>query len=310
MISYLLLQFVYYLSQGSVSCLYTNAVNVKDKLFLLHTFFFFFWIMKKIILTNWNSLTLAGVCLLACVIWDNDIVNGKVVWEHTICGAFYKTCACTLYIAICFNSLVTKRIAVHFVPISKCSSILITYTGIKFINYFDRGGGVLKILWGCAANMKINIKCKIWYTKGLSSNNFSQIFWLKSLKIWEKSSNFAENFIPKSGQLVYEWVTLSWKIGIPVYVWINFQIASGTSLPKPNLSYPLPSIKLYERIFNNQILQCFIWIQYRQCIQMTQVLVHLFLNSPLAFWENFSNAVSDFRRQRKSRKMQACLRKT
>ena len=60
--------------------------------------------------------------------------------------------------------------------------------------------------------------------------------WLKFKKILEKLGDFAQNFAKKLGQLVYEWVTFSWKIGIS---WVFFQICGGsTSLPKLNLCTP------------------------------------------------------------------------
>ena len=61
--------------------------------------------------------------------------------------------------------------------------------------------------------------------------------WFKFKKILEKSGDFAQNLAKKLGQLVYKWVTFSWKIGVCMDLLSNY---GGTSQPIPNLSTSTP----------------------------------------------------------------------
>ena len=83
------------------------------------------------------------------------------------------------------------------------------------------------------------MKCKSWCMNGSifkiipnltkTDSNFKKILEIRwVLKIW-----------CKIGPIVYEWVTFFFKL---VLSWVYFQILRRHTLPKPNLSNPLPGL--------------------------------------------------------------------
>ena len=111
--------------------------------------------------------------------------------------------------------------------------------------WFPGGTQYKRPLRGCAANMGsiINllvyqwprILCKIWYMNGSIFQKLDS----NLRKFEKKSDNFGQNFAPNQADWYVNW---SLFLGKLVYVWVQFHIPSGTSLPKPKLSYPLPGV--------------------------------------------------------------------
>ena len=110
----------------------------------------------------------------------------------------------------------TKIIPSNIAPVSLLS--------ILYQQWNPGGYLVQKTLQGCATNMgsKISllvyewplIKCTIWYMNGLIFQNLAKFG--SNLRKFCTKLVICSKFGQKLGQLVYEWVTFSWKTGICV----------------------------------------------------------------------------------------------